>query len=1179
MQYQDVAGNWSTAATDTIVLDTTAPSISALTATVVTSSSVTITWTTNEPSTSQVDYGPTTSYGSTTPLDSTLVTAHSVTLIGLTSNATYNFRVHSSDALGNEAVSANATFIIDTAAPSIPTGLTATAISSTQINLSWAASTDNVAVTGYQVLRGGIVIATVATTSYSNTGLTAGTNYVYTVKAVDAAGNTSVASGSANATTLAADTTAPSVAITTPTPTATVSGTVSVAANASDDVGVVGVQFLLDGNPLGTEDTTSPYSVLWDTNTATNGSHILTARARDAAGNATTSAQVAVTVANTQALGLQAGYAFDEGTGTTSTDQSGHGLTGTLTNGATWTTAGKYGNALSLDGVNDFVDLGNPAALQITGNMTISAWIFATSFPADDAAVVSKRASGELGFQLDTTVDTGQRTIGFKLTNSSGGQMFRYGATTLQPNVWYHIAGVYDAVAQTLHVYLNGQLDDGALQGTVTGTQQNSTGNVNIGQRPGFAGFNFAGRIDDARIYDRALTPAQIVADMNTPLGNLSSGDPIAPQVLIDSPVANAQVNNIITVTADATDNVGVAGVQFYVDGVPTGGLDTTDPYALTWDTRTVSNGVHTLTAQAVDVNGNVAGSAPIQVNVTNTSFFTNEILATGFDLPTAIKFLPDGRMLVVELAGNIWVLPAPYTQPDPTPFLHLTNVGSAGVQQGIYDLTLDPNFATNHFYYIYYTAATPNHDRMSRFTANANLTGTVAGSELILYEDQETANAEHHGGAINFGNDGMIYITTGEHFNAAEAQDLTKPRGKILRISPVDGSAAPGNPFSDGPGGNDDRVWALGLRNPYRAYYDAPTGRLIIGDVGGNDYSTAIEEVDIGKAGANYGWPNVETPNGNPAYTAPAYYYPHNGRDSAITGGFVYHGTQFPSSYQGSYFFADYTQNWIRRLTFDANGNVSGVFNFEPADGSVDGPYGDIVYLTEGPEGALYYVDLGYSDISATFGVSKIRRISFVQSDLPPTAVASADKTAGLPPLTVQFSSVGSVDPEGQPLSYQWTFGDGTTSTQANPQHTYQAAGAYQVRLSVSDGVNSTLSTPLSISVGNKPAISLVTTPSDGGTFRAGDVISFSGTATDVEDGVLPASAYTWNIDFLHEGHVHPGTPIVGVTSGSFIVPTTGHDFSGFTRYRITLTVTDSDGLQSNSSCVSFSGEGQSDI
>ena len=219
--------------------------------------------------------------------------------------------------------------------------------------------------------------------------------------------------------------------------------------------------------------------------------------------------------------------------------------------------------------------------------------------------------------------------------------------------------------------------------------------------------------------------------------------------------------------------------------------------------------------------------------------------------------------------------------------------------------------------------------------------------------------------------------ITTGEHFNAGEAQDLTKPRGKILRFN-MDGTVPTDNPFYDGAGPNYDAIWALGLRNPFRAYYDAPTGRLIIGDVGGNVYSTAIEEIDIGARGANYGWPNVEAPNGNPAYTAPAYYYPHNGRDAAMTGGFVYHGTQFPSSYQGSYFFADYTQNWIKRLTFDANGNVTGVFNFEPTDGSVDGPYGDIVYMTEGPDGALYYVDLGYSDISGTFGVSKIRRIEF---------------------------------------------------------------------------------------------------------------------------------------------------------------------------------------------------------
>jgi hypothetical protein len=117
---------------------------------------------------------------------------------------------------------------------------------------------------------------------------------------------------------------------------------------------------------------------------------------------------------------------------------------------------------------------------------------------------------------------------------------------------------------------------------------------------------------------------------------------------------------------------------------------------------------------------------------------------------------------------------------------------------------------------------------------------------------------------------------------------------------------------------------------------------------------------------------------------------------------------------------------------------------------------------------------------------------------------------------------------------------------------------------------VNSTLSSPLSISAGSRPTATILA-PTDGALFKAGDVITFSGSATDAEDGTLPASAYTWKIDFLHEGHVHPGTPITGVTSGTFTIPTTGHDFSGFTRYQVSLTVTDSSGLQSTSSVTVF--------
>ena len=110
-------------------------------------------------------------------------------------------------------------------------------------------------------------------------------------------------------------------------------------------------------------------------------------------------------------------------------------------------------------------------------------------------------------------------------------------------------------------------------------------------------------------------------------------------------------------------------------------------------------------------------------------------------------------------------------------------------------------------------------------------------------------------------------------------------------------------------------------------------------------------------------------------------------------------------------------------------------------------------------------------------------------------------------------------------------------------------------------------MSTPITITVGSPPTATILT-PADGATFRAGDVISFSGDGTDPDDGALPASGFTWNVDFLHDGHVHPGQVVQG-KSGSFTIPTSGHDFSGNTRYRITLTVTDSAGLTDTKSVV----------
>ncbi len=791
--------------------------------------------------------------------------------------------------------------------------------------------------------------------------------------------------------------------------------------------------------------------------------------------------------------------------------------------------------------------------------MTVAAWIFSRTFPFDDATIVSKRDGGQTGYQLDTTVDTGPRTAGFKLTSSSGANMLRYGTTVMQLNQWYHVVGVYDAAALTMTVYVDGAVDNGPLVGTVTASQLNSPLEVDVGRRPGLAGFEFSGLIDEVIIYNRALTAAEVQAVYTSGV----AADPVPPSVSLTAPAAGSTASHVVPISANASDNVAVTSVQFLADGASVG-TDTAAPYTVSWDTTPLPNGVHVLTAVARDAAGNQTTSTPVSVTTLNPAF-VNEVVVPGITAATTIVFLPGGRMLVGELTETIWVVQPGAAQPDATPFLQLDYSQMFG-EQGLMDIVLDPNFAQNNYYYVFYTKGFPgqnNRDTVSRFTASGNR--TVAGSEFVVWQDDANSNSEHHGGALGFGPDGKLYVSTGEHFNPPDAQRLDSFHGKILRLN-SDGTVPSDNPFFDGNGPNKDAIWAYGLRNPFRMSFDSVTGRLYIADVGGNDPNTAFEEVNLGVRGANYGWPLCEGDCAVSGVTSPIFSYPHLGRDASITGGFVYRGSQFPSGYYGTYFFADYVQNTIKQLTFDANGNVSAVLNFWPSDGTPDGPVvGDPVKLVQGPDGAIYYVDIGFNDQHVP-NPAAIRRVRYSIANQPPVAAASAVPLSGQPPLPVTFSSAGSVDPEGAALTYAWTFGDGGTSTLANPQHTYQAAGLYTARLSVSDGVNSSLSGDLSITVGNPPTASILA-PTDGSTFRAGDVINFSGSGSDPEDGNLPASAFSWTILFHHDSHLHPGGGVAGTKTGTLTIPTSGHDFEGATNYEIVLTVTDSTGLTSSKS------------
>ncbi|MFN0106804.1 MAG: LamG-like jellyroll fold domain-containing protein [Bryobacteraceae bacterium] len=219
---------------------------------------------------------------------------------------------------------------------------------------------------------------------------------------------------------------------------------------------------------------------------------------------------------------LEAHWTFDETGGRAALDSSGHGLNGTF-RGKPMRVTGVKGGAVKLDGTSDYIDFGHSTALRLAGSMTITAWINSTSYPVDDAAIVSSHDG--IGFQLDTTVDRGPRTIGFKLGDECGRLMARYGRTPLSLNTWYYVAGVYDAEARTMDVYLNGELDDGFLLGPVADVQRSSRQRVYVGRRANPRGFEFAGAADDVRIYSRALTKSEIGAVMHgTPLGAKSAG-------------------------------------------------------------------------------------------------------------------------------------------------------------------------------------------------------------------------------------------------------------------------------------------------------------------------------------------------------------------------------------------------------------------------------------------------------------------------------------------------------------------------------------------------------------------------------------------------------------------------------------------------------------------------------
>jgi glucose/arabinose dehydrogenase len=537
---------------------------------------------------------------------------------------------------------------------------------------------------------------------------------------------------------------------------------------------------------------------------------------------------------------------------------------------------------------------------------------------------------------------------------------------------------------------------------------------------------------------------------------------------------------------------------------------------------------------------------------------FTFTLLGTDIFQPTQVRVAPDPagpagsvRVFVATQPGEIRLYRP--GQPGFTTVLSIPDVVS-NMEYGLLAFELAPDFATSGHLYAFNTRrqGTQAFSRVSRFTVVNNVADPA--SEAVIWQHDAPAVAlSHHGAALAFGPSNTLFISTGDQFFPDRAPSLVSQDGKILRVN-LNGTV-PANPFTGTPGAQPT-IYAKGLRNGFRFAADPVTGRLFFGDVG----ASLHEEINLVEPGVDFGWPAMEGPlcfaPSCTDFTRPFFSYSHEdpafagsgpARANAIMLGPVYRGALFPAEYAGNIFFADFIQGWIKRLVVTPAGTVQSVQPFAPTDAL------GVVDMTVGPDGALYVL---------SFFQRAVYRVGYNAAGDPPHVVAAAPNARGRTPLTVNFSSAGTVDPDNfpAPLSYSWDFGNGATSSQPSPTYVYTTQGRFEAVLTVSDGINSVSSPPIEIVAGNAPMFTLVRPPFNL-PYRAGDTIDFNALASDKEDGELPPNAFTWNILLMQGSSAQPFLgPIVG-SGGSFTIPTTGRPPLNIS-YRVDVEARDSTGL-----------------
>lgn len=626
---------------------------------------------------------------------------------------------------------------------------------------------------------------------------------------------------------------------------------------------------------------------------------------------------------------------------------------------------------------------------------------------------------------------------------------------------------------------------------------------------------------------------------------------------------------------------------------------------------------------------------------------FVDEQVSDGWTIPVGITFDKQGRMYVWEKAGKVFMVENGVK--NPAPIIDISKEVLDFNDHGLNGVALDPDFLNNGYIYLLYAVkrhhalyfGTPGYDttnadgfkttigRLTRYTlnkANGFKTFNESSRKVLLGESISTGIAilvDNHGvGSLVFGTDGTLLVTAGDaalaseppsddtqnpwfleaisvgiitddqNVNAYRSQVLSSLNGKMLRIDPATGNGVASNPFyeSNNPRSPRSRIWAYGLRNPFRFTVQPKTGStnpadgnpgtIFVGDVG---WSHREEINIISKGGQNFGWPSFEGISyTNESYSNPTFKPSNpvlpiiewrgplaqalvNGevygvgsaqfKGSAFTGnssigGVFYNLTAFPEAYRNLYFQGDY-QGWVKAFRLDEKNNPIEVIDFTDR-------VNPTCFAVNPVDGSLYYISYLYPDIH------EVRKITFdPNANLRPVLVAEASPIYGTSPLTVNFKASDSKDPENGTLGFFWEFGDGQNSNLANPTHTYVAVSTepqiFKATLRVTDNVGKSDTKTFEIYLNNTPPTIVNTSIDKINSFdNAKDfTVNLSATVTDKEQTDLN---YQWLVVLHHDEHTHFVSSF-RKSEGQIVLGQVPCDSQTYF-YRVSLTVTDPLGL-----------------